>query len=366
MSVHQLKDGRWYCHYRDRQQKDKWRRKYFGRGVKAEKQARDFNDSLNLRKHENKDTSTFFVDLVNAYAEAKLSRIQETTLENFMWKMKGVMLPQLGHLRAMSLTPKRIDRYINTRLKAKSKKDTPIKRTTIHRELSDIKAVLNWATKRGYIAFNPIANYEMPTRDDAIILPPSPDEIKSILKHSPERLTRAISLSYYTGLRPGTRELYSLRWADVDLIGGTVMVTSAKKGGDIKYRMVPIHAQFIKVLNQWYEQDGANGNHIISYRGRPVKSLKKAFNQAKEKAGITRRLRMYDIRHAFASIVLRNGADLKSTSQLLGHSRTDTTTRIYQHVDFEMHKDVINRLPAIDNTLVPHKSGAKNVNELPN
>jgi hypothetical protein len=124
MSVHQLKDGRWYVHFRDRQQKGKWRRKYFGRGVKAEKQARDFNDSLNLRKHESKDTSAFFVDLVNAYAEAKLSRIQETTLENFMWKMKGVMLPQLGHVRAMSLTPKRINRYINTRLKAKTKKDT--------------------------------------------------------------------------------------------------------------------------------------------------------------------------------------------------------------------------------------------------
>ena len=79
-----------------------------------------------------------------------------------------------------------------------------------------------------------------------------------------------------------------------------------------------------------------------------MKVLKKSFKKAKEKAKITRRLRMYDFRHAFATQLLRHHADLKSTSQLLGHTRTDTTTRIYQHVDFEMHQDAVSRLPAID------------------
>lgn len=349
MSVHQLKDKRWIVQYRDKET-GKLKREYFGRGPEAEKEAFDRNRKLDLREYKRiaEGHSAFFVDLVNAYAAAKVGIVQETSLINFMWKMDGIILPELGHIRAMNITPKRMDQYINKRLKSKNKKDEPIKRTTVHREISDIKAVLNWSARRRYIAFNPIANYEMPKRDDAIILPPSPDEIKSILKHSPDRLVRAISLSYYTGLRPGQRELYSLKWSDVDFSAGTIMVTSAKKGGQFKYRMVPIHPDFVEVLEQWRDQDNNSDGPIIHYRKKPVKTLKKIFNQVKEKAGISRRLTMYSFRHAFASLLLKYNADLKSTSELLGHSRTDTTTRIYQHVDFEMHREAVKKLPAID------------------
>jgi integrase len=40
-------------------------------------------------------------------------------------------------------------------------------------------------------------------------------------------------------------------------------------------------------------------------------------------------------------------ADLKSVSEILGHSRPDTTTRIYQHTDRAMHEAAISRLPAM-------------------
>jgi len=73
-----------------------------------------------------------------------------------------------------------------------------------------------------------------------------------------------------------------------------------------------------------------------------------SFDTAKKKAGIVRRLRPYDFRHAFATYALKNSADLKATSEILGHSRTDTTTRIYQHVDTDMKRDVIDRLPPLN------------------
>ena len=342
MSVHQLKDGRWIVQHRDKDT-GKIKREYFGRGAEAEKAAFERNGELNLRDYKKvvQGHSAFFVDLANEYAAAKMGDNQESTLVKLMYKMDRVILPIIGHIRAMNITPRKIDQYKKTRIEA------GVKNTTIRRELADIKAVLNWATERQYIAFNPIEKYKMPERDDAIFMPPSFDEIKSILNHSPGRLIRAISLSYYTGLRPGRRELFSLKWTDVDFSTGTILVRSAKKGG-LKYRLVPIHPNFIDVIKGWYEKDDSPDGPIIHYKGRAVTSLKKSFKAAKIKAGIARRLRMYDFRHAFASLLLKNHADLKSTSQLLGHSRTDTTTRIYQHVDFDMHKDAINRLPVIN------------------
>ena len=148
MSVHQLTDGRWFVQYLDKLRPGKKKREYFGRGEKAEIKARKYNESLALKKRgsRKKDNhSAFFVDLVNEYATARLAHIQETTLENFMYKMKGVILPQLGRIRAMNITPKRLDAYVKNRLKT-------VKKTTIHRELSDIRAVLNWAVRRRLIA----------------------------------------------------------------------------------------------------------------------------------------------------------------------------------------------------------------------
>jgi integrase len=258
-----------------------------------------------------------------------------------MYKMNANILPYFGQMRAMSITAKKIDGYIKERLKK-------VKKTTVHRELSDIKAVLNWSAKRRYIAFNPIAEYDMPKKDDEIFLYPSNEEINAILKHAPERLKRAISISYYTGLRSGRRELYSLNWHDVDFSHNTILVRSARKGGRFKSRLVPIHPDFTAVLKNWYEKDNAPGGPIIHYRGVRVKSLKTSFAAAKRKAGITRRLRMYDFRHAFASLLLKNSADLKSTSELLGHSRTETTTKIYQHTDSMMHRAAVGVLPKIE------------------
>ena len=119
-----------------------------------------------------------------------------------MYKMDANILPYFGQVRAMNITPKKVDGYVKQRLQS-------VKRTTVHRELSDVKAVLNWAAdpERQLIAFNPIEKYKMPKRDDTIFKYPSGDEISAIMKQAPEHLKRAISLSYYTGLRPGRREL---------------------------------------------------------------------------------------------------------------------------------------------------------------
>lgn len=54
---------------------------------------------------------------------------------------------------------------------------------------------------------------------------------------------------------------------------------------------------------------------------------------------------LYDVRHAFATSALASGADMKAVSEILGHSRPDTTMRVYQHVDAIQHKAAIDRLP---------------------
>jgi len=58
-----------------------------------------------------------------------------------------------------------------------------------------------------------------------------------------------------------------------------------------------------------------------------------------------RRLRPYDLRHSAISAMFKDGADLKSVSEIAGHSRPSTTTNVYQHVDETMHRAAIEKIP---------------------
>lgn len=139
----------------------------------------------------------------------------------------------------------------------------------------------------------------------------------------------------------------------LDITGGYVSDIERGKAipkDSVFQRIVPLHKDFLKLLRAWHKLDRADKKKpetIVSYRGRQIASIKTAWKNAKDLAGITRKLRPYDLRHAFATRALKSGADVKSTSELLGHSRPDTTMRIYQHTDIEMHRKVIAKIPAL-------------------
>jgi integrase len=342
MSVHQLSDGRWCIQYKA---EGKLKREYFGRGPEAEKQARERNAALPLRSWTRRTPEpggVWFSDLAQAYIDAKAATLQEDSRRNLVWKLNSVILPLLGKKRAIQITPEAIDQYVKTRL-------ATVKRTTIHRELSDVSAVLNWAVERRYITHNPIAKYRKPQRDDEVIQPPQQAEISALMAASPPWLVRALALSYYTGIRPGRSELLKRKWADIDWNAKTIWVESAKKNG-LATRQISLHPDLHRLLKTWYTADKSlttTPATIIHYKGQPIGTLKRSWATAKRKAGITRRLRPYDMRHAFATHALRGSADLKAVSEVLGHSRPDTTIRIYQHGSAEMQRQAVEKLPSV-------------------
>ena len=372
MAVLQLKDGRWCVAYRKGTIPDapERTREYFGRGIAGQQAAEQRNKELGFgrRQQQKKKQHPTFAAIAHEYAKAKFGRNTPSTKSGRYYKLKSVILPELGELQIDRLTHRRLDQYINKRLSTpvtvwkgpeikRVKKPVldadgnprMIKATTVHRELCDIMAIMSWALETRRIAFNPIAGYRKPKRDDAVIRPPSPSEIRALMKHAPDHLVRAISIAWYTGTRPGAVELLSLKWYDVDWDRRCLFVTSARKGGPSR-RPVPLDGRFIETLKKWYRYDNKNdGRHIITFQGQAIRSLKTTWKATKKSAGITRRLRLYDLRHAFVTYLLEEGGDLKSVSSMAGHSRTDTTTRIYQHINMDLMRRSISKMPTILN-----------------
>jgi len=366
MAVRQLKDGRWVCYYRFNVHSSKVQRlnkksknqnperrsrlkfEYFGRGATGEVAAWARHNELNLQPRRNVRPSfgPLFADLAREYGAHKV--FNENSRSHLWIRLNAHILPAFFNLHATKITDQHCDNYV-----IKRQKDG-VKYSTIHRELADIQAILNWSAARRppLIPFNPIRNYKKPARDDDIIIPPSQEETARILAHAPDHLKRYILLSYYLGLRPGAVELLSIQWNQLNWETESILIISAHKGGPEK-RLVPVHDDLLPLLTKWAHEDqpasrlaGKNRGYIVHIRGRPMQSIKTSWKGALRRAGISRRLRPYDLRHHFITRALEKGGDLKALSEIVG-SRPETITKHYQHVTRELHRKTIEKIPSL-------------------
>jgi len=85
----------------------------------------------------------------------------------------------------------------------------------------------------------------------------------------------------------------------------------------------------------------------VSYAGRPMKKFRSSLATACRRAGIPYDVRMYDIRHLFASTLLAKGADLAAVSRILGHADIATTQRSYYHLQAGEKERAVSLLPKI-------------------
>ena len=327
----------------------KTKRRFFGLGSIALIEANKFNADRTQKKEAPSTVgSPFFVELVNAYMNSKRVHLSGVSFTNMGYKFMSVVLPTLGDVRASDLTHEALDRYVANRAKK-------VKLTTIHRELCDIRAILNWSVSRRILVRSPMVGYCMPKRDDAIIQPISYEEIQRIINCSSFHLQRAMLLSYFCGLRPGAVELLAIRYSQVNWSVGTLTIISARKGGSDR-REVPIHPSL--PLRDWFESDGCpEDGYVITWKNRPIKSLKTAFTAAKRRAGVSgRKIPLYGLRHAFVTTLLHLGVDIHTIANISGHD-VRTMLKHYAHPMDAVRVSAIGMLPSLQMSTVKPVQG---------
>ena len=87
--------------------------------------------------------------------------------------------------------------------------------------------------------------------------------------------------------------------------------------------------------------------YVIHWQGKPVRSIKVAWPAVLKRAGITRRIRPYDLRHYFATEAIAAGVDLGTVANLMGHTGTDMLIMHYQHVLTRQKKAAVEALPDV-------------------
>jgi integrase len=216
--------------------------------------------------------------------------------------------------------------------------------------LTPLSGIFRYAVRQGWRSENPVRGLEadekptIETREQRIL---EPEEIRKLLEAAPTKYRPLIETAVFTGLRLG--ELLGLKWGDVDLSRGVIRVhrqltqlgeLAEPKTASSK-RQVVVFPQLARMLREHRLGSRFSGEDDFVFAteaGTPFlwgnvgkRGLKKAAEGAKlNRPGEP--LRMHDLRHCFASMLIREGADVVFVARQLGHANPAITLGIYAHL----------------------------------
>ncbi len=165
----------------------------------------------------------------------------------------------------------------------------------------------------------------------------SKDECRALLDNCYGHLKAIVTFAMNTGCRSG--EILSLKWDNVDMKHGFIRLDRTKNG---ERREIPINDDVKAVLQGMTRRLDVPYVFHDPITGKPFQDVKRSFNTACRKAGITD-FRFHDQRHTFASHLVMAGVDITTVSKLLGHKSLTMTLR-YSHLAPNHLQNAVNML----------------------
>lgn len=228
----------------------------------------------------------------------------------------------------------------------------PLSTHTQSVRITALRGFFRWLTKERYILYNPASDIELPRKQrrlPKVIL--TTDEVESVL-NQPNlndaygiRDRAILEVLYSTGMR--RMELINLKLDSIDYKRGIVFIEQGKGQKD---RVIPIGERALAWLKR-YRDDlrpelccaDDKSALFLNKCGRPFgkEGLSRRVKQYIDDAQIGKQGSCHLLRHAMATHMLENGADIRYIQEMLGHARLDTT-QIYTQVSIvklqEIHR----------------------------
>ena len=343
----------------------KWKQVW--RKVDSKSQARDVADHVKQQlktgteAFENRDTLNAFLDVwLGAH------RVSARTLEDYTSLMKHHVRPTLGKKKLSSIKPLDVQQAVNAMVEKK------LSARTIHYTMSVLRSSLRQAVRWGVLLKNPAEDLQLPKQTRREMKCLTPEQAKHFLRFArKDKYGVLFEVAIVTGMRP--EEYLGLRWSDVDIVKQTVMVQRTlvwrrqKVGwyfGEPKTnksrRTIPLTEKLVKDLTKLRRKQNERrlklGSKWTSLNlvfpsdlGTPlsVRNLdRRHFKQILIAAKLPD-IRLYDLRHTCATLLLAAGENPKVVSERLGHSSIVLTLDCYCHVLPTMQENATRRLASL-------------------
>lgn len=286
--------------------------------------------------------------------------IRPSTYANYSSHVKKHLAPSLGRHQLGDLTPQHIHEFLGHKLKAGL---SPHTTADIYHVL---RRALGQAVRWGLVARNVAALVDPPRFEKPNMRYLTSDQALTFLQAiKGERMEAFYSVAVALGLRRG--EALGLRWDDIDFdegilyvrrslqrVSGSLQFTEPKTRTSVRQINLPkatvtaLRAHRVRQLEErvfvgskWQDNDLVFSTGI----GTPYEpnNIRRHFLRMLKRAGLEP-MRVHDLRHTAASLMLAQGIPPKVISEILGHARISITLDTYSHLMDPMRREAADKM----------------------
>ncbi|MDE7302992.1 MAG: site-specific integrase [Oscillospiraceae bacterium] len=346
LNIYRRKDGRWEGRYKNGFRADGKVRysSVYGKSYSAVRIILD-EKRAESQKSVSRRSSCTVGELVDSWLFDLKNRVKESTYSNYCMKLRKHILPHFAQQKYSTLTADDLNAFTAEKIRS------GLSEKYVADIIVLLKSVAKFGRKRyGYANMieyaaipraSKISEKKLLTRSEQSVL-------KAELLKAPDSSNIGIMLSAATGIRIG--ELCALKWSDFDFEksvmtvkrtvqrisragekGTHIIVSSPKSAASA--REIPLPEFLLPFLNANRSKDSdlilSGSEKIIEPR-----TMQYRFKSILKKAGLPS-VNFHALRHMFATNCIELGFDVKTLSEILGHSSVQVTLNRYVHSSIE-------------------------------
>jgi integrase len=279
--------------------------------------------------------------------------VRASTYKSYGQQVRRYLKPSLGQMKLRKLNPMHVQGLY------REMQDRGLSARTVQYAHAVLHRALEQATRWGMVGRNVAKDVDSPQVKREEMRPLNRDQTRTLLKAAEgHRLEALYIVAVHTGMRPG--ELLALKWDDVDLDSGTLQLNRALSDGEFttpktarSRRRIKLTIASVKALRAhrkrqleeriqraglWQDYGfvfPSNYGFVFpSTVGTPLnhRNLVRSFKALLTRAGLSQAVRLYDLRHTCATLLLSRNVHPKYVQELLGHASIALTLDTYSHV----------------------------------
>lgn len=340
------KTGTWYCKFYYTNWKGE-RKQKLKRGFKLQRDAKDWERKFLEQFAKNPDI-TFGV-LYEKYKDYITPRIRESSAVTRFGMLNTHVLPFFKNRIVSDISPADIAAW-QTEILNKGLSESYTHTINVY-----LKAIFAYAVEYVGLSKNPCTKSigSLKSRKVDFWTPEEYAQFSEACKDNIEYFT-LFELLYYTGMRVG--EALALTLNDIDLknnvvsvnktyyrVAGKDLINPPKTAGSERDILIPdfLTEELREYISHLYKPDP--NARLFNKRPQYVRSI---LRDRAEKAGV-KQIRVHDLRHSHASMLINLGANPVLVAERLGHESPDITLRTYSHLFPSTQTEIVNKIKPV-------------------
>lgn len=369
-NIHKRKDGRWEARYIQGYNKDgraQYRYLYGKSYQEVKKKKQEAMQEISLAAKIPVDLrKCTFQQMAEEWLLSKKQTVKASTYAHYVNMVENHLIAELGQDYMQEITQDKLERFLLDKLSSGRMDGNG---GLSHKTVSDIKTILKlilaYAERKGFKGLSSI-QLSLPTVKNKPIKTLSRQEqekLEYFLYERSEPFHLGILISLYTGLRIG--EVCALQWKDFNFEEGTLYVNKTliriqdiepgaatktkvlieKPKTQCSCRIIPL-PDFLLIYLKEKNQKQENYLLTASQNYMEPRVYLEKYKKSLKTAGI-KNYTYHALRHTFATRCVENNVDIKSLSEIMGHSNVNITMQRYVHPSLELKREQINKLSSI-------------------